>query len=124
MSSGLSNSCQTALALAEEYGGKVQVEDNHRISVTQRSSVLDAYAKVRGTINCMRREIEAMQHAAEGFRQKGQEIPVGAAGSFLHAEEDEAWMEMVRQAFPGEEVFCDPLSFSVGCHVGPDRPCH
>ncbi|BFL47811.1 DegV family protein [Lactonifactor longoviformis] len=42
MSSGLSNSCQTAQALAKEYNGKVQVVNNQRISVTQRQSVLDA----------------------------------------------------------------------------------
>lgn len=42
MSSSLSGSCQTAKLLAEEYDGRVQVVDNHRISVTQRQSVLDA----------------------------------------------------------------------------------
>ena len=42
MSSGLSNSCETAMALARDYEGKVFVEDNQRISVTQRQSVLDA----------------------------------------------------------------------------------
>ncbi len=42
MSSGLSGSCQTALMLAEDYDGKVQVVNNQRISVTQRQSVLDA----------------------------------------------------------------------------------
>ncbi len=42
MSSGLSGSCQTAVMLAEEYGGRVQVVNNQRISVTQRRSVLDA----------------------------------------------------------------------------------
>lgn len=187
MSSGLSNSCQTALMLAEDYHGKVQVVDNHRISVTQRSSVmdalmlaqagataaeikakleraaydsiiyvgvetleflkrggrvtaaaaamstilnlkplltiqgerLDAYAKVRGTKNCKKREIEAMQKSAEEFHQKGQEIRVGVAGSFLHEEEDREWLEMVKAAFPGEEVYYDRLTFSIGCHVGP-----
>ena len=44
MSSGLSGSCQTAMMLAEDYDGKVQVVNNHRISVTQRQSVLDAMA--------------------------------------------------------------------------------
>lgn len=44
MSSGLSGSCQTARMLAEDYGGKVQVVNNHRISVTQRQSVQDALA--------------------------------------------------------------------------------
>ena len=44
MSSGLSNTCQTALLLAgeEPYEGRVFVVDNHRISVTQALSVLDA----------------------------------------------------------------------------------
>lgn len=42
MSSGLSGSCQSALMLAEDYEGKVQVVNNQRISVTQRQSCLDA----------------------------------------------------------------------------------
>ncbi|HJB16656.1 MAG TPA: DegV family protein [Candidatus Blautia excrementipullorum] len=42
MSSGLSASCETAMGLARNYDGKVQVVDNQRISVTQRQSVLDA----------------------------------------------------------------------------------
>ena len=47
MSSGLSGACQTAMMLAEDYGGKVHVVDNHRISVTQRQSVLDAIELAR-----------------------------------------------------------------------------
>lgn len=44
MSSGLSNTCQTALLLADDdpYKGRVFVVDNHRISVTQALAVLDA----------------------------------------------------------------------------------
>lgn len=42
MSSGLSNSCETAMMLAGEYEGKVFVVNNKRISVTQKQSVLDA----------------------------------------------------------------------------------
>lgn len=44
MSSGLSGSCSTAMALAKEddFEGKVFVVDNQRISVTQRQSVYDA----------------------------------------------------------------------------------
>ena len=44
MSSGLSGSCDTAMMLAEEWDGRVQVVDNQRISVTQRQSVLEAKA--------------------------------------------------------------------------------
>lgn len=43
MSSGLSETCATCSHLAEtEYAGKVYVVDNKRISVTQKSAVLDA----------------------------------------------------------------------------------
>lgn len=47
MSSGLSGSCETALAFAREFDGKVQVVNNQRISVTQRQSVLDAVELVK-----------------------------------------------------------------------------
>ena len=42
MSSGLSNSCNSAKQLAKEYGDKVIVVDNHRISVTLKSAVICA----------------------------------------------------------------------------------
>ena len=42
MSSGLSGSCQSAALFAQDYDGKVQVVDNHRISVTQKESVISA----------------------------------------------------------------------------------
>ncbi len=42
MSSGLSSSCETAMALSQEYEGKVQVVNNQRISITQKRSVQDA----------------------------------------------------------------------------------
>ena len=47
MSSGLSASCETAIALSQDFEGKVQVVNNQRISVTQRQSVLDALALAR-----------------------------------------------------------------------------
>jgi DegV family protein with EDD domain len=42
MSSGLSGSCSTAMALAQDYEDKIEVVNNQRISITQRQSVLDA----------------------------------------------------------------------------------
>lgn len=42
MSSGLSNSCETAINFAKQFDGRVQVVDNKRISVTQKQSVIDA----------------------------------------------------------------------------------
>ena len=44
MSSGLSSSYETAVLLAEDYEGKVEVVNNQSISVTQRQSALDAKA--------------------------------------------------------------------------------
>lgn len=44
MSSGLSNSCDNAKVLAQEFDGKVVVVDNHRISVTLKAAVRDAIA--------------------------------------------------------------------------------
>lgn len=42
MTSGLSSSCQTALVLSADYGGRVQVADNHQISVPLKNAVRDA----------------------------------------------------------------------------------
>lgn len=60
MSSGLSNSCMTALALAQEYEGRVQVVNNKRISVPQYQSVLDAIYLAKRGLNAaaIREELE------------------------------------------------------------------
>lgn len=42
MSSGLSNSCETAIGFARNSNGKVIVVDNKRISITQKQAVYDA----------------------------------------------------------------------------------
>lgn len=42
MSSGLSSTCETAIMLSKDYDGKVEVVGNQRISVTQKTSVMDA----------------------------------------------------------------------------------
>lgn len=187
MSSGLSGSCQTAAALAEDYGGRVHVADNHRISVTQRHSVqdalaladqgrtakeiretlervayesviyvgvetleylkkngrvtpagaamgtvlnikplliiegerLDAFAKVRGTKACKKRLLQEMKKKMDEFHEGCTGIRVGVAGSFCCKADDREWMEMAQEVFSGEETGYDPLTFSIGCHVGP-----
>ena len=64
MSSGLSSSCQTAMALAADYGDRVQVVNNGRISVTQLLSVKEAVAMAdRG---CGAKEIKAELEAYGG----------------------------------------------------------
>lgn len=56
MSSGLSGSCYTAMQQALEYGSKVQVADNHRISFSLMESVLDA--KYLADCGCSAKEIK------------------------------------------------------------------
>lgn len=51
MSSGLSGSCQTAISLAQDFDGRVQVVNNHRISITQRRSVEHAIALAKAGKN-------------------------------------------------------------------------
>lgn len=96
MSSGLSNSCQTARILAQDYGGRVQVVDNHRISVTQRNAVMDAL--VLAQAGCSAAEIRAeLERIAldsiiyigvdtlEYLKRGGRITPAAAAmGSILH----------------------------------------
>ena len=60
MSSGLSGSCHTAKALAQEYGGRVLVVDDRRISVTlaqsiRNAQVLLAQGKSGGGAGCVQR---------------------------------------------------------------------
>ena len=47
MSSSLSATCETAMGLAQDYDGKIQIVDNQRISITQRQSVLNAVTLVK-----------------------------------------------------------------------------
>ena len=187
MSSGLSSSCATAAILAKEYAGRVFVADNHRISVTQKASVLDAlalceagacaweiqqelessaydsiiyvgvetleylrrggrvtpkaaaistvlqikpllkiegewldaYAKVRGTANCKKRLLEAMQEAVEKYGEKW-DLDIGIASSYQDIEAAENWRETAADKFSQYPICSSPLTFSIGSHVGPD----
>lgn len=51
MSSGLSGSCATAKALAQDYGGRVLVVDDRRISASLEQSILNALAMLRDGIS-------------------------------------------------------------------------
>ena len=66
MSSALSATCATAQMLARDYGGRVVVVDDHRISVTLRQSVEDACALARAGLGAaaIRDRLEAVQDRA------------------------------------------------------------
>lgn len=192
MSSGLSASCHAATQLAEDYDGKVQVVDDHRISVTMKQSVLeakwmadqgmsakeikekleenaynssiyiavdtleylkkggrvtaagaaigsvlnikpvltiqgeklDAFTKVRGMKKAEIKMLEAIEEDIntrfENVDRK--QLRLGVAGTFLNKEDAEQWYNMVQDTFKNEidDIYYDPLSFSIGCHVGPN----
>lgn len=187
MSSGLSSSCATAKMLAEDYEGTVFVVDNHRISVTQRYSALDALAltragctgreirqelertdldsiiyigvetlqylkrggritpaaaametvmgikpllmiqgdkldacsRVRGTANCKKRLLQYLEQSAEEYARKRIPFQAAAAGSFWKEDEAEEWKGLCQTLFPDQTPHYDPLTCSIGCHVGP-----
>lgn len=189
MSSGLSNSCQAAMGFAEDYDAKVFVVDNHRISVTLKSSVimakklsdigksgseiksileedayhssiyisvntltylkrggritpaaamigsvlnikpiltiqgekLDSFSKARSMKKCEQRMIEALLNDKEKrFADvPNEQLSIGAAGTCLSEEEQLNWKHALEEAFPGADVFYNPLSASIGCHIGP-----
>lgn len=190
MSSGLSCSCQVATQMAQDFSGKVQVVDNHRISVTLRQSVenalamakkgmsaaqikqalekdafdsviyvavetleylkrggritsaaatiatvlnikpilivqgekLDAFKKCRGMKKCREEMLDAFENDlntrfADWPRE---EVRIALAGSFLREEDRDEWIKTAQERFPGYKSVYNPLSISIGCHVGYD----
>ena len=87
--------------------------------LTIKGEKLDTFAKVRGTRQCKARLLEAMKKSVEEYRAKGWDIRVDASGSFDRREEEEEWLALAAQAFPGEPVQYDPLTLSIASHTGP-----
>ena len=95
MSAGLSGSYQTAVMLAQDYEGRVQVANLHRISVTQRQAVLDALflaeqgrnareIKESLEINDLDSDIFVAVNTLELLKKSGRVTAAGAAlGSIL-----------------------------------------
>lgn len=191
MSSGLSNSYQTAKLLAEDYDGRVEVVNNQRISVTLRQSIedalllvklgwsakqireklekekfnssiyimvdtlsylkrggritgavalignvlhikpvlqiqgekLDAFAKARGTRQAKKVMIDAIRKDMDGrfkwFVDKGEAVINYSYSEGDKPEEVEAWVNDLKEAFPGYDIVGEPLSLVIGCHIGP-----
>ncbi len=96
MSSGLSESCHSALMLSEDYKDKVFVVDNHRISITLKRSVYDALnlvkqgknaAEIKDILEKEKSEstIFIMVDTLKYLKKGGRITPAGAAlGTTLH----------------------------------------
>ena len=186
MSSGLSGSCATAMALVKDFNGRVEVVNNQRISVTQRQSVMDALAlaqagksaaEIRAILEEVRFEssIYIMMDTLKYLKKGGRITPAAAAiatvlrirpvlqiqgeklDAFAKARSEKIGKEVMLDAikkdidtrFGGADqvrlfvahthneaaaeefcqiagqvlglpvTYCDPLSLSVSCHIGP-----
>nr|WP_330361657.1 DegV family protein [Butyrivibrio sp. XPD2006] len=81
---------------------------------------LDAFAKARTTAQGKSIMINAIKADIEnrfGGMEAGDFIIAGAYTNNLEAAME--WKKEVEAAFPGHEMHMDPLSLSVGCHIGP-----
>jgi fatty acid-binding protein DegV len=91
--------------------------------LTIQGEKLDAFAKVRGMKKAQTKMLEALEDDLNN-RFAGvdkSKIRIGVAGTFLNEEDALQWYEMVKERFPEiPDIYYDPLSFSIGCHVGPE----
>ncbi len=81
---------------------------------------LDAFAKARTTAqgkNIMINAIKADIENRFGGMEKGDFWIAGAYTNNLDAALE--WKKEVEEAIPGFDMYLDPLSLSVGCHIGP-----
>lgn len=81
---------------------------------------LDAFAKARTTAQGKSIMINAIKADIEnrfGGMEAGDFVIAGAYTNNLEAANE--WKKEVEAAFPGHEMHMDPLSLSVGCHIGP-----
>ena len=81
---------------------------------------LDAFAKARTTAQGKNIMINAIKSDIEnrfGGREKGDFWIAGAYTNNLDAALE--WKSEVEAAIPGFDMHLDPLSLSVGCHIGP-----
>ena len=87
--------------------------------LTIQGEKLDAFAKVRGMKASLKRMVDAVQEDVAG-RFHGRRVRIGAAGTFENPDDAEAWRARLAEAFPGIDVYYQPLSCSIACHVGID----
>lgn len=89
--------------------------------LTIQGEKLDSFSKARSMKKCEQRMIEALLNDKEKrFADiPNEQLSIGAAGTCLSEEEQLNWKHALEEAFPGADVFYNPLSASIGCHTGP-----
>ncbi len=123
MSGGLSGSCDTAITLSRDYDGRVQVVNNHRISVTLQRAVEDAVSMVKKGFSArqIREYLESTQYDASiyimvdtmKYLKKGGRVTATAAtvGAVLN-------IKPVLQIAGGKlDAFAKPRGQKAACQV-------
>lgn len=89
--------------------------------LTIQGGKLDAFAKFRGMKKCKAKMIESLlnDYRTRFANADISQVRVGTAGAGLSPEKAEEWRQELTAAFPGVDVYYDPLSLSVGAHTGP-----
>lgn len=89
--------------------------------LTIQGEKLDSFSKARSMKKCEQRMIEALLNDKEKrFADvPNEQLSIGAAGTCFSEEEQLNWKHALEEAFPGADVFYNPLSASIGCHTGP-----
>lgn len=78
---------------------------------------LDAFAKVRGWKQAKKAMLAAIEEDLnERFKEKKIRIQIAYTCS---NDEMQKWKEEVEARFPNHEIYADPLSLSIACHIGP-----
>lgn len=92
--------------------------------LTIQGEKLDAFTKVRGMKKAELKMLEAIEEDlntrfADVDRKQ---LRLGAAGTFQKQEDADQWYKMVKDTFENEidDIYYNSLSFSIGCHVGPN----
>jgi DegV family protein with EDD domain len=91
--------------------------------LTIQGEKLDAFAKVRGMKKAQAKMLDAIE---EDLNTRFKDVPkeklcIDVATTYLNEEDDEEWEKMVQERFPDVTHHVNrALSFSIGCHVGPD----
>lgn len=89
--------------------------------LTIQGEKLDSFSKSRGMKKAFKIMVEALQkdfnHRFD--KAKPENIHIGIAGTLLSEDEIRAYKETLGKAFPQCKIYYQPLSLSIGCHVGP-----
>lgn len=119
MSSGLSNSCAAATGYSLDYQAKVEVIDNHRISITMYESVL--HAREMSLNGASAKEIKtALESDLEKrfSHQDMSKLHIGVSGAGLTTAQQDEWLTLLRNKFPEADIFYSPLSASISVNTG------